>query len=177
MIPYHRLVLKDLEDMVAIVDSKIKESKGAREHKDIPLEQALISVYSRPDDDGMIEKVAGPLRNEMEDNEVREKIIDRLLTESIDAVKKDSKQIRADIQVTYWILIENILGELKGTLKTSGSFEEKQIQRIREARIKITKQMSNERALRLIKSTKSPSETAKKILEDFDQKQKSSSKK
>lgn len=172
IIPYHRLVLKDLEDMNAIVETKVKESQEASENKDVPLEEAMISVYSRPDDDGMIEKVNGPLRNELEENDARERIIDRLLTEALDFMKKGSKEVRADVQVTYWILIENLMGELKGTLEKPGSFEEKQIQRIRDAKIKLTKHMTNERALRLMKATQSPSETAAKILTDFEQKHK-----
>jgi hypothetical protein len=177
IIPYHRLVLKDLEEMTQIVEKKVKEAQQASENQDVPLEEAFFSVYSRPDDDGMIEKVNGPLRNELEEQNAREKVIERLITEALEMMKKGPKEIRADVQVTYWILIDNTMGELKSTLETAGSFEEEQIKRIADAKIKLTKYMTNERALRLMKATVSPSETAKKILLDFQKKQKSKTEK
>lgn len=167
VILYHRLMLMDLDQMAKIVADKIKASEAAGgDNESVPLEEAYFTVYSRPDEDGTIEKVVGPLRNKIDELNAREYIIDRLLTEAV-SIMKLKKGVTPQVAVTYWVLIENIMGEMKANYDEAGSFEEKQFQKVKDAKIKISSALVNERALRMLKSTKSPSEAATKVLEDF----------
>src|SRR4051794_25124713 len=64
---YHQLVVKDLDQMNALVSDKIKESKKSYAGKVVPLKEALQAVLSRPNEDSMLDKVLPPLRAELED--------------------------------------------------------------------------------------------------------------
>ncbi|MFN7906293.1 MAG: hypothetical protein ACK5P5_14025, partial [Pseudobdellovibrionaceae bacterium] len=83
---YHQLALKDLDSMTQLVQQKVKESKRASDGKVVPLKEAYQAVMSRPNDDGLIEKVIDPVRNELEDLNEKERIIEALTQEAINAL-------------------------------------------------------------------------------------------
>lgn len=159
---YSQLALKDLDQMNDLVNDKVKESKKVGSGKVVPLKEALQAVYSRPDDDDMIEKVVGPLRTQLDEIESWEKSVSQLTDEAIGALK-NPRPFKPVVQVTYVIFLENLLAELKPYLKSEG-FERKIAERIRDAKIEVPKEAANERKLRTMKDTTSPSELAAKIL-------------
>ncbi len=65
---YSQLKLKDLDQMSKIVRDKIKESSTAGGNPAIPLKEGLQAVFSRPDDDGMIEKLITPLKSALDEH-------------------------------------------------------------------------------------------------------------
>ena len=170
---YHQLALKDLDAMTKLVQSKVKESKRSGSGKVVPLKEAYQAVMSRPDDDGLIEKVVGPLRNALEDIEEKDRITQDLIQEALNALT-NTKNFKADVQVTYWIFLENTIADLKQNLSTSedvkSSFEYRMLDKIAKAKLEITDKAKQERTLRMMKSTNSPSEVAAKILQGLEQK-------
>lgn len=159
---YSQLALKDLDQMNALVVSKIKEAKKSSSGKVVPLKEALQAVYSRPNEDGMIEKVIGPLRTELDGDEEWEKTLNSLTVEAIDALK-NTKAFKPVVQVTYQIFLENMMIDMKPYLGKAG-FERSLVEKIRQAKIENTKESNNERKLRMMKSTISPSELAEQLL-------------
>lgn len=159
---YSQLATKDLDQMNKLVNDKVKESRKSPGGKAIPLREALQAVYSRPNEDDMIDKVVAPLRTNLDELDAWEKTISQLTDEAIGALKHP-KTFKPVVQVTYAIFLENLLAEIKPLVKDNG-FERKIAERIRDAKLEISKQAQDERALRMMKSLISPSEIANQIL-------------
>lgn len=160
---YSQLVLKDLDQMNAMVKKKVKEYKkdGANEI----LKEAVQAVYARPNDDAMIEKIITPLRTELDEHEQWEATIDVLVKEAIGALK-NPKAFKPIVQNTYGVFLENIIGDFKPYAEKPGH-ERKVIETIRDAKIEYTKEAINERKLRMMRNIKSPSEIADQVLENI----------
>lgn len=165
---YHQLVVKDLDQMTAIVSEKIKESKKSYAGKIVPLKEALQAVLARPDDDAMIDKILPPLRTELEDQNSWEKAVNSLTDEALNALHV-TRNFHGDVQVTYAIFLENLMAELK-PVAYKGGFEKKLIEKIRDAKIEITKEASKESTLRRMKQTVSPSVIAEAVLKEAEAK-------
>jgi len=159
---YSQLALKDLDQMNKLVSDKVKESKKSASGKAVPLKEALQAVYSRPNDDDMIDKIVAPLRSGLDELESWEKTISQLTDEAINALK-NPRAFKPVVQVTYVVFLENLLAEVK-PYATKEGFERKIVERIRDAHIAVSKEAMNERKLRTMKDTTSPSEIAEKIL-------------
>lgn len=159
---YSQLALKDLDQMNRIVMTKVKESRKATSGKNVPLKEALQAVYVRPNEDGMIEKIVGPLRNELDDLGVWEKTLNDLSVEALDALK-NPRGFKPVVQVSYQLFLENLLSDMKPFVHKEG-FEKGLTEKIRDAKIELTKESTGERSLRMMKSTISASDMAKQIL-------------
>jgi hypothetical protein len=161
---YSTLLLKDLDQMNEMVLNKVEESKKTESGKTVPLKEALQAVYSRPNDDQMIDKVVAPLRTNLDEIDAWEDTLSQLTDEAINALK-NPKAFKPVVQVTYMIFLENLLSEIKPYLKSNG-FERKLAERVRNAKIEVTKEAANERSLRTMKKSTSPSDLAGKILNE-----------
>lgn len=158
---YSQLALKDLDQMSKIIRDKITESQKAGGDRVIPLKEAFQAVYSRSNEDGMIEKIVNPLRSALDENNAYESTIKALVKEAIGAIK-NPKAFKPVIQVTYVIFLENIMAEMKA--KATEEFEKSVLLMIRDAKIEVSKEAQKERRLRVMKETISPSLLAEQIL-------------
>ncbi len=152
--------------MGKLIKAKIAESHKAGGNKSIPLKEALQSIYSRPNEDFMIEKILPMVKNEMDELDSWEKSHQTLVKEAIGALK-NPKAFKPVIQVTYWIFLENVIAEMKPRLDEK--FEQKLVTQIQGAKIKITQDAINERRLRMMKGSSSPSDIAGEVLKDFEE--------
>lgn len=157
LFPYYRLATKNLDEMNKLVQTKIKESRKSGGDKSVPLKEALQAVFSRPNDDAMIEKILSPLRNELEERDAWEKSIKALVKEALGALK-NPKAFRPEAQVSYALFLENLSLELKA--KNKESFEKSVLEQIRDAKIELSKECIKEKKLRLMKDSISPSDVA-----------------
>ncbi|MBS1971258.1 MAG: hypothetical protein JSU04_13195 [Bdellovibrionales bacterium] len=159
---YSQLTLKDLDQMNDLAKKKVKEFKkdGSVEI----LKEAVQAVYSRPNDDGMVEKVITPLRNELDENDQWETTMDALVQEAIGALK-NPKAFKPVVQNTYAIFLENVVADFKPFAEKEGH-ERRVIKTIADAKIEMSKEAINERKLRTMSVHKSPSELASRVLSD-----------
>jgi hypothetical protein len=157
---YSQLTLKDLDQMNEMAQKKVKEFKkdGSVEI----LKEGVQAVYSRPNDDAMVEKVITPLRNELDEQEQWETTMDALVQEAIDALK-NPKAFKPVVQNTYAIFLENVISDFKPFAEREGH-ERKVIKMIRDAKIEMSKEAINERKLRTMSNHKSPSEIADQVM-------------
>ncbi len=162
---YNRLALKDLDQMNKLIVEKIKESRKERGDKTMPLKEALQAVFSRPNEDFLIEKVLPPLRNELEEHGAWEKTVKSLVKESLGALE-NAQAFKPQAQVTYAIFLENLVAELRP--KVAEDFERSILMQIREAKLELTKEANSERRLRMMKEGTSPSALAKAVLETYE---------
>jgi len=158
---YSQLTLKDLDQINEMVVKKIKEYK--KDGSMQILKEAVQAVYSRPNDDSMVEKVIQPLRTELDENDQWEGAMDELVQEAIGALK-NPKAFKPVVQNTYAIFLENVIGDFKPFAEKPGH-ERKVLEKIRDAKIEMSKEALNERKLRTMKNNKSPSEIAAQVLD------------
>jgi molecular chaperone DnaK (HSP70) len=155
-------MLKDLDQMNALVQKKIKEAKSKSGVQLVPLKEVLQAIYSRPDDDGVIDKVVGPVRSELDRQDEWEKVLGDLTQEAIGALK-NPKAFAPPVQVTYIVFLENLISDLKPYAGKEG-FEKKLLEKIRDAKIVLSEKANHERKLKVLKSTISPSDIAAQVL-------------
>lgn len=171
--PYNRLATKDLDQMSKLVKEKIKEAKSAGGNRTIPLKEALQAIFSRPNDDSMIEKLLPSVKNELEEHAAYEKTFHLLVKEAAGALN-NPKAFKAEALVTYIVFLENTLSEMKP--KMAEPFEKGIFVQIRDAKIQYTKELLNERKHRMLKDLPSVSELATTYLTEFEEKEKAASK-
>lgn len=160
---YSQLALKDLDQMNKLVRAKIAESNKAGGDKAIPLKEALQAIYSRSNEDFMIEKLLPPLKLHLEELDQWEPSIKALTKEAIGALR-NPKAFKPVVLVTYQVFLENLISEFKP--KSSESFEKSILEQIRDAKIELPKEMVQERKMRVMKESMSPSEIAEKLLKE-----------
>lgn len=169
LFPYNRLALKDLDQMNKLVQDKIRESQKSRGDQVIPLKEALQAVYSRPNEDYMIDKVISQLRNALDEHDAYEVSVRALVKEATGALK-NPKAFNGVVQATYVIFLENLIADYK--TKLSEGFSTEILEKIRDAKINLSKEAINERRLRMMKESFSPSELADKALKEYQENEK-----
>ncbi len=158
---YSQLALKDLDQMNKLIRSKIAESKKAGGDQSVPLKEALQAVYSRSNEDFLIEKVVSPLKLQLEDLGEWEPSIRALTKEAIGALK-NPKAFKPIVLSTYQVFLENLISEFKP--RAQEAFEKSILEQIRDAKIEPPQAMVQERKLRVMKSSISPSILAEGVL-------------
>jgi hypothetical protein len=159
---YPQLLPMDLDQMNHLVKKKVAEYK--KDGSTQILKEAVQAVYSRPNDDGMIEKIIVPLRNELDENDNWEPVMESLVQEAIGAMK-NPKAFKPVVLNTYAVFLENVIADYKPFAEKPGH-ERKMIEKIRDAKIELTKAEEDERKLRTMSNHKSPSEIATSVMED-----------
>jgi hypothetical protein len=163
---YSQLSLKDLDQMSKLVQNKINESRKAGGDQVIPLKEALQAVYSRSNEDFLIEKILSPLKTELDEHEAWDSSLKALTKEALGALK-NPKAFKPVVQVTYLVFLENLISEVKP--HATDKFERSLLEDVIKANIKVTKEAENERRLRVMKSTISPSVIAENVLKAADE--------
>ena len=130
---------------------------------------SVASSWSNSDD--MIDKISAPLRTALDQDDATEKIFGELVDEAINALR-NTKNFKKEVQVTYSIFLENVISEFKPALK-AGSFEYKIVKKIANSDIELTKDAQKDRKLRLMQESSSPSAIASKVLQNYEDKIKS----
>lgn len=159
---YSQLAIKDLDEMSKLVQAQVQASKRAKADKTSPLREGLFLVFSRPNPDFLIEKIVAPLKNELDGLGSWESSLKILVNDSI-SILKNAGNIKANVQVTHLVFLENIVSELKPRAKDG--FERGILQSIADADIKVSKAARAQRKLSMMKIAASPSTAAKAVLE------------
>ncbi len=156
---YRNLVMLDLDQVSADVDKAVARSK-TEDGSGAPLQDALFKVLARPNDDGMIDKVIGPLRSELQRLGYWETALTQLVQDSIDFLKDtDKNEVE---QVTHLVALTNLLSELKPKVQDEG-FERTLVKKIADAKIQVSKKAKNEVSVGSMKVLNSPSKIAQSL--------------
>ena len=162
---YARLKIMDLDEMSALALSHAREFKKT---DDVTvLQQGLLICLSRPDEDSIVEKTISTIRTPMEDRNLWESSVEQLIDQSA-AVIKDKNQSSAD-QVTYSIVLENLISELRPDFMKqykSPGFETRMIEKIAASETELSDPARAERKLNLMKGSFSASLVAQKMLDN-----------
>lgn len=162
--PYSQLKVMDLDQMSEIMYQKAKDYKKTEDPK--YLQEGLLITYSRPNEDGLIEKISSIIKTPMDDNNLWESSVESLIDSAIVTTK--NKNANAVDQVTYGVILENLVSELKPAFQKqykSPGFETRMIEKIADADVEYSPSAVNERKLNLMRGQVSPSLFAKRLIE------------
>ncbi|NJL24072.1 MAG: hypothetical protein HC902_02070 [Calothrix sp. SM1_5_4] len=166
---YNELMIKDYDEMLAMVQDFVKKSRqeDSEENGNAGaaveyLGQALKLIFSRPDSDNMVAKLVSEVRRDLQGFNAYEDVIEAL---TVDALKKLKM---GDLPVvttsTALVMIENILGEIRPDVQNGNRDLRRVMQQIRDANIKVSSEVKNDRKMRGMFRTRNPSEEARKFL-------------
>jgi len=167
--PYNRLATKDLDQMNKIIKDKIKESKSSAGNATIPLKEALQAIFTRPNQDGMIEKLLPSIKTELDEHDAYEKTFQTLVKEAAGALN-NSKAFKKEALLSYLLFLENTVSEMKP--KVAEPFENSILTQIRDAKIEYNSDLLKERKLRMLSELPSVSELADQVLKEHSDKTK-----
>lgn len=159
---YHQLAMRDLDEVSLYVREQIKLSREGHESRLDVLKRAVFTVFSRPDEDGMIDKVVGPLRSEIDEHATWEQVFRELVPESTSTLN-DPKSLSGAMQVTHAVFLQNVISHVKPKARP-GTWERDVLQVIADAKIRLSKASRDERKLRVMKDVQSPSAMAEQAL-------------
>lgn len=154
----------DLDEMAALMQNRFKEFKKTDDSR--YLQEGLLICLSRPDEDSGVEKVISTVRTPLEDNSLWESSVESLINESAAAIK-DPARSSAD-QVTYSIVLENLISELRPEFikqYKSPGFESRMIEKIAREDIELSAPAKAERKLNLMRGSFSASQVAQKLID------------
>jgi hypothetical protein len=125
------------------------------------LKDAMRIALGRPDQDGLRGVLFARIRRELSDLNSVDSVLAELADESIASLKDKKAPVRD--HSTYIMVLENLMAEIKPEIKTNTTFREI-IEKVRDAKIEVSKDVQQQHKLKLMKSTVSPSKTAETIL-------------
>lgn len=161
---YNQLKLLDLDQMTSILTKKANEAKSRGGYE--PLYHGLFICFGRPNEDGMIEKVLPIVKNPLEEANEYSNALSQLTEHAIFAMQNPN--IRATDQVTYGIILENLIAELKPEFikqYDNRKFESELIEKIAASKVQYSDKARSERKLNIMKTTPSPSIIAQNLLD------------
>lgn len=164
---YSKLQMLNLDEMKAYVDQRLTEAQTHIDAEEINeatenLRNALNYILSRPNGDNMVSQLMPPVRSKLKDLEVFEDTVASVTDQAIFALT-DGKETPSK-KATNLIVLENVLSEFKPDVKNNKQLE-KIFAKIRDAKIKIPKEVESDLRLRgMFKPKASPSQTAEKII-------------
>lgn len=159
---YKQLVSKDLEQMSDLLEAKTSEASSQRN-----LKEAAYIAFSRPNEDGSLEKYLSIVRDPLDDEKEWNNTIEGLVRQSVDSIKK--ADVSPAKQVTAGVILENVISELKPAFRKqyqTGGFETDVIEYIGHENLSYSKSARSERALNIMRNNLNPSEIAQKLLNE-----------
>ncbi|MCC7404266.1 MAG: hypothetical protein IT288_07705 [Bdellovibrionales bacterium] len=173
---YSELQIRDYDEMLKDVKARVlnakklsmeKQASGDDEEGDRlaveALRDALKLVLSRPNEDNMVTKLMPMVRSELNNFNAFEDTLNSITDEAIRAINSDTLPVV--YRATALFILENIMSEVRPELENKEDFKSL-LARVRDAKIKVPDKIANERKLRSMYKTKSPSEIAEKLLKD-----------
>lgn len=165
----HKLKLMDIDDMVEIVEDRLTEYKQKRDPA--KLTEAVTICLSRPNDDNLLERLLGSVRYILDSTDQWEEAVENVVEDGLRALKMETTA--AADQVTYVVVLQNVLLENKAEILKQDEppqFERAIIDRIAEADLVVSEEAQKYSGLNLMEGLISPSDMAKNIIEELNQK-------
>ena len=171
-----QLLMKNAEQMNALVVKKIKKAEAIQKQQDVDddrgivaepeaieqLEDATRIVFARPDQDGSRAVTFARLRRELTDLSSLNQVLQDLTHEGLEALRSDSQNSERE-QGTYIVLLNNLMAEIKPEATSNPAFRQI-IESIRDSKIQVSDKVRNQQLMRSMAQPISPSDYAAKIL-------------
>ncbi len=163
---YSKLQMKSYDEMLNEVKARVqKAEKEGNDDADTAkkrLKDALLLILSRPDRDNMVSQLMPTVRGPLKNLDAFEEIAREITDEAVSKIKL--KSTAPDLKATCFIILENMMSELKPDAQTNAGIKSI-FEKIRDAKIVVGSDVKNELRMRSsLKPPASPSEIATKIL-------------
>ncbi len=168
-----QLMMQNSEQVTELVRKRIQRASDVQERQDEDstllaepealeyLKDAMRIALARPDQDGLRGILFARIRRETNDLNSTEVVLSQLVDESLEGLK--DKKAAVGFQATYILVLENLMAEIKPELEKNKTFRE-MIEKVRDANIKVSKDVQSQQKLKLMQTPVSPSKTASSIL-------------
>lgn len=170
---YNELMIKDYDEMLAMVMDMVKKSQTATSKEDSGgegeavewLGRATKLVFSRPDSDNMVAKLLNEVRRDLQGFNSYEDTIAGIADEAVkNASDKDNP---ISVQSTALVILENILTEIRPSVVNNNNTDLlRVVERVAAANLRLSSEVKKDRRLRGMFLTKNPSDEAKAILKE-----------
>lgn len=174
---YNELQIKDYDEMTNKVNAYIAESQklaikyqeegddeGGDQAAIDKLSEALAYILSRPDKDNMLAKLLPAVRKELINYNAFETSLSLAVTDAITAIQ--SKKLPATYRATSVFVLENVMSQVQPLVTTSKEMRSI-VEKIRDSKLEVPSDVMNDRKLKSMFNTSSPSKTAEKILQKY----------
>lgn len=169
------LLMKNAEQMNAIVIKKIKKAEAIQKQQEVDDDRGIVAepeaieqlkdatriVFARPDQDGSRENTFARLRRELTDLSSLDQVLQDLTNEGIAALRPDANNSSRE-QGTYIVLLNNLMAEIKPEAQSNPNFR-RIIEQIRDANIEVPERVRSQQLMRSMVAPVSPSDVAAKI--------------
>lgn len=159
---YARLKLLDIDDMTDLVEARINAFKGSEDIEKAV--EALTISLSRPNEDDTAGRLLAGINRAADSDEQWQDILKTTINRSLAALSDSATS--AEDQVTYLVLLQNWLAEVKPQVLRPGEapFEKMLVQKIADAQLEVSPEADRESSLNLMTRLRSPSLIATDIL-------------
>lgn len=174
---YNELETKDYDQMQSEVQKYIQQAqnlaiqnqeKGDDETGDqLAIDQlstALTYIFSRPDKDNMISKLLPEIRKQLRNYNAYDTSLHLIATDAITAIGLE--KLPVSFRATSVFVLENMMSQIQPLIRNSKTHRDI-IQKIKDAKIKLSNDVVNHRKLVGMFSSISPSKTAERLLKKF----------
>ncbi len=164
---YNELMLKDYDEMLQMVNSKLKKARAVEDNDQEAVEhlrEAVKLILSRPDSDNMVAKLIPEIRKELTGYNAFDDVLSALAAEEITIVK--DKQAAGSVKATSLFVLTNMISLIKPEAVNNNDLR-RVLDRIRSADIEITDSVKHDIKLRGMFNTPNPSKTAKEVLKNL----------
>lgn len=166
---YAKLKLLDLDQMSELIQEKLNL------YKEKPSEQllfdAIIICLSRPNEDGLVDKLIENIQDTADSDERWQRLIEAVVDQAVTVLSTPPEQelIASEDQLTYLILLENLIAEFRPEFikqYQSPRLESKIIAKIAAAKIVVSPAAFDEGQLNLMRIQRSPSVVAQSLIDE-----------
>lgn len=158
---YSELAMRDIDEFESFARKKVIESQDAKSPD--PLISAMEIVLARPDTrDGIVRKTLPILKQALDEQEAEERAFKEIAERAIKTLK-EPKGVDKNKQISYIVVLENMMSELKPRLKDETWVKEILV-KIRDANIELSAEAKKETRWRIMKDSNSPSDIAAKLV-------------
>lgn len=174
---FNELQIKDYDEMLNRVNAYIEDAKqvaikyqeegddDAGDQQAIEkLSEALRFILSRPDKDNMLAKLLPLVRKELMNFNSFETSLSLVATDAITAIQMN--KLPVSYRSTSFFVLENIMAQIQPSVATSQELRQI-VEKIRDAKIKISDDVKKHRQLTGMFTTPNPSEVAQKVLAKY----------
>ncbi|MGE4133721.1 MAG: hypothetical protein AB7F86_18940 [Bdellovibrionales bacterium] len=174
---YNELIIKDYDEMQEMVQVFIDQARAAggedgtgNEDEAISqLREALKLIYSRPNSDNMVAKLVPEARRVLVGYNAYESTVRAIAEEAVGRLKQKDGPVT--VQSTSLFILDNILADIRPECDNNAQLRQI-LEVVRDAKIRVPKEVVNERKVRGMFNTKNPSDLAGEILKDIEKRHK-----
>lgn len=168
---YNELILKDYDEMNKMVQIQLKKARAVGSNTSdenvndaeavAHLREALKLIFTRPNSDNMVAKLAPEVRRELNGYNAVERTLDSLTNEGLAVVTSDNMAVTQ--QASALFMLENLISEIRPEIKENPAMR-KIVKKVADADVGVSREVKKDMKLRGMFKAIDPSKLARDVL-------------